>query len=263
MPSILEKIVAKRKIQVEETRRARPESLLKEMLETRTPIRDFAVCLHKNADKPAAVIAEIKRRSPSKGDLKPDLDPAKLASDYEKGQAVALSILTEPDFFAGSPEDLMAARSVTSLPVLRKDFIFSAYQVLESAAMGADAILLIARILDPYLHRDLAAMAGELGIGVLHEIHGEEEIFQVLEAKARLVGINNRDLSSFQTDIALAPRLAALLPEDVIPVALSGIRGPEDVAVSRRKGIHSFLVGESLVRSEDPAHDLRAMVQTS
>lgn len=262
MTSILKKIVEKRKLRIDEAQRERPEALLSAMLSQRPMIRNFGAGLHQNAQKPAAIMAEIKRRSPSKGELNPDLNPASLAKAYEKGGAAALSVLTEPDFFGGSLEDMQAARSATLLPVLRKDFIFTPYQVLESAAMGADAILLIARILDPKRHKELANLASELGLTVLHEIHGEEEIFQTLDAGARFVGINNRDLATFETDIRLAPRMASLLPKGVIAVALSGIRGPEDIAVSRHLGVHSFLVGESLVRSPDPEKDLKAMVES-
>lgn len=260
--SILKKIVEKRKLRIEEAQKKRSEALLADMLSQRPLLRNFGAGLHQNAQKPAALIAEIKRRSPSKGDLNPDLDPASLAKAYEKGGAAALSVLTEPDFFGGSLEDMQAARAATLLPVLRKDFIFHPYQVLESAVMGADAILLIARILDRTLHKELTALASDLGLQVLHEIHGEEEISQTLDAGARFVGINNRDLATFETDIRLAPRMASLLPQGVIPVALSGIRGPEDIAVSRHLGVHSFLVGESLVRSPDPKKDLKAMVES-
>ncbi|MCW7754129.1 indole-3-glycerol phosphate synthase TrpC [Desulfobotulus sp. H1] len=262
MTSILKKIIEKRKLRIEQAQRKQPEALLSDMLSQRSVIRDFGAGLHQNPEKPAAIMAEIKRRSPSKGDLNPDLDAASLAKAYENGGAVALSVLTEPDFFGGSIEDLKEARTATRLPVLRKDFIFHPYQVLESAVLGADAILLIARILEPKLHKELAALASELGLAVLHEIHGEEEIPQTLDAGARFVGINNRDLATFTTDIRMAPLMAALLPGGVIPVALSGIRGPEDIAVSRQLGVHSFLVGESLVLSHDPEKDLKAMVES-
>lgn len=251
--SILEKILEARKVRLEETKKRIPFASLEAGLSRRPAPRSFTEALYGATERKVAIIAEIKRCSPSRGNLAPDLDAALLAKEYEKGGAVALSILTEPDFFGGSEKDLMTARVATRLPVLRKDFIFSSYQVLESAVLGADAILLIARILSPEQLKDLATMAENLGMAVLHEINGENEIPAVLAAGARMVGINNRDLASFHTDVSRARRMAALLPENILPIALSGIRNGDDILATRKKGIRHFLVGEALVTNKNPA----------
>lgn len=252
-PSILDKILEHKKIRVEAAQKRMPVSVLEEALSQRPKTRNFAGRLHRQADRKAAIIGEIKRMSPSKGWLAPALDVEQTARAYEKGGAAAISVLTELDFFCGTAGDLMEAYGATRLPVLRKDFIFSPYQVLESAVLCADAILLIARILDPGLLKDLAAMAEDLGMDVLFEINSRDEIPAVLAANPNIIGINNRDLSSFHTDVSHAPRMADALPEDIILVALSGISAPDDIIMTRKLGIHSFLVGESLVKSKEPA----------
>ncbi|MDL2328193.1 indole-3-glycerol phosphate synthase TrpC [Desulfosarcina sp. OttesenSCG-928-A07] len=251
--SILGKILEHKKVRVESAKKTMPASALEEALSQRPALRNFAGGLHREKDQKAAIIAEIKRKSPSKGVLSPNLDAAKTAKNYENGGAAALSILTEADFFNGCTADLVKARNATDLPVLRKDFIFSSYQVLESAVLGADAILLIARMLDPGLLKDLAATAEALGMAVLHEINHADEIPAVLAANPKIIGINNRDLASFDTDVSHAPRLFQKLPDTVLPVALSGISTPDDIQMTRKQGIHSFLVGEALVKSSDPA----------
>ncbi|MDL2286340.1 indole-3-glycerol phosphate synthase TrpC [Desulfococcaceae bacterium OttesenSCG-928-F15] len=259
MPSILDKILEKKKARVEAVQKKIPASELEKGLSDRQQPRNFAGSLHKKADEKAAIIAEIKRSSPSKGAFARDLCAKDTAKAYEKGGAAAISVLTEMDFFSGNDGDLVEAHQASALPVLRKDFIFSPYQVLESAVLQADAILLIARILDPGLLKDLAAQAEEFGMDVLFEINDLGEIPAVLAAKPKILGINNRDLASFHTDIFLAPRLAAELPESLIPVALSGIRSAEDILATRKQGIHSFLVGEALVTSKNPASFLEEL----
>lgn len=257
--SILEKILERKKARLSEAKRNIPFEALEKRLSERESVRNFMEGLHRDKEKKAAIIAEIKRKSPSKGNLAPDLEVSHLAAEYEKGGAAALSVLTEQDFFGGSESDLLHARAATTLPVLRKDFIFSPYQVLESAVLGADAILLIARILDPMLLKELASMAEELGMTVLHEINGPDEIPAVLSANPKIVGINNRDLASFHTDISHAPAIAEMLPESVLPIALSGIQSRDDILSTRKQGIHSFLVGEALVKSENPALFLKEL----
>jgi indole-3-glycerol phosphate synthase len=205
------------------------------------------------------VIAEVKRRSPSKGDLAPELDPARLAADYEAGGATALSVLTDRDFFGGSPQDLVAARGAVGLPVLRKDFTVSAHDVVDARLMGADGVLLIVAALDDAELADFSALARELGLDALVETHDEGEIDRALAVGADLIGVNQRDLVTFAVDTARAVRVAAALPAGVVRVAESGITGPADAAVLRRAGYHAVLVGESLVRSGDPRRAVFAL----
>lgn len=199
-----------------------------------------------------AVIAEVKRRSPSKGDLAPDLDPAQLARRYQDGGATCLSVLTDGEFFGGSPADLAAAREAVTIPVLRKDFTVSAHDVVDARLMGADCVLLIVAALDDAELRDLVALAGELGLDALVETHDEAEIERALAAGAELVGVNQRDLVTFEVDTERAVRVVANLPAGVVRVAESGITEPSQAATLHQAGYHAVLVGESLVRSGDP-----------
>jgi indole-3-glycerol phosphate synthase len=206
-----------------------------------------------------AVIAEIKRRSPSRGDLAPDLIAADLAGLYEDGGAAALSVLTDAEFFAGSPADLTEARMACELPVLRKDFTVDARDVLDARVMGADAVLLIVAALDDGELRDLLALAVDVGLDALVEVHDEVETDRALTAGATCVGVNQRDLTTFTVDRTLAQRLRPRLGPDVVTVAESGVTGPEDAAVLTHAGYSAVLVGEALVTSADPAAALRAL----
>jgi indole-3-glycerol phosphate synthase len=206
-----------------------------------------------------AVIAEVKRRSPSKGELAPDLVPEALAKAYAIGGAACISVLTEEAFFAGSAGDLTAARSACDLPVLRKDFTVSARDVCDARLMGADAVLLIVAALDDAELRAFHDLATELDLDALVEVHDEAELERALAAGATLVGVNQRDLVTFEVDTERAARLAGALPADAVAVAESGIRGPGDAAVLRDAGYHAVLVGESLVTSADPAAAVRAL----
>jgi indole-3-glycerol phosphate synthase len=206
------------------------------------------------------IIAEVKRASPSKGPIRPDLDPGKLAGSYATGGAAAISVLTDAPYFMGSLADLAAARAAVALPVLRKDFILSDYQVYESRAWEADALLLIVRILPRQQLQALYKLSKSLKMDVLLEIHDESELQTARAVGARLIGINNRNLKSFDTDTRTAMRLADRLGPGRIPVAASGITGKADIALNLAAGINSFLVGESLVRAKDPANMLREMV---
>jgi indole-3-glycerol phosphate synthase len=199
-----------------------------------------------------AVIAEVKRRSPSKGALAPDLDPADLAAEYEAGGASCVSVLTDAAHFGGSVADLQAARAGCSLPVLRKDFTVSVRDVCDARAMGADAVLLIAAALDDAELRDFAALATELGFDALVEIHDEAELERAMAVGADLIGVNQRDLVTFEVDTARAVRLAPRMPAGVVRVAESGIRDASDAARLAEAGYHAILVGESLVTSGDP-----------
>ena len=223
------------------------------------PTRGFSRALR---DEPnLAVIAEIKRRSPSKGDLDAELDPAGLAVTYARGGASCLSVLTDAEFFGGSAADLRAARDATSLPVLRKDFTVAAHDVADARLMGADAVLLIAAALERSELIALHRLAVELGLDVLVEIHDEPELDVAVEAGAALVGVNQRDLVTFEVDHDRAARIAAAIPDGILKVAESGVRGPEDARRLADAGYDAILVGETLVTSADPAAALVALMR--
>ncbi len=220
--------------------------------------RDFASGLRRE-DARLAVIAELKRRSPSKGDLDPMLDPAAKAASYERGGAAALSVLTDGPYFGGTIADLDAARAATSLPALRKDFTIDEIQVLEARAIGADAVLLIVAALDDERLGDLHDAATDLGLAVLVETHDEREIDRALAIGARIVGINSRSLQTFAEDLAIAERLVTRIPPDVIRVAESAVRSGEDARRMAAAGFDAVLVGEALVRATDPEALCREM----
>lgn len=224
------------------------------------PARGFRTALAAVfADGDLAVIAEVKRRSPSKGDLFAGLDPVAVASAYEAGGAACLSVLTDERWFGGSAADLRSARGAVALPVIRKDFTVCAHDVADARLMGADAVLLIAAALDDAELADLHALAGELGLDALVEVHDEAEATRAVAIGADLVGVNQRDLVTFQVDTARAVRVAPSLPEGVVRVAESGVTGPGDAAVLAEAGYHAVLVGEHLVRSGDMAAATRAL----
>ncbi len=221
------------------------------------PTRGFAAALA--AVDGLGVISEVKRRSPSKGDLFADLDPARLADDYESGGATCLSVLTDEEFFGGSAADLAAARGGCSLPVLRKDFTVSEADVLDARLMGADAVLLIAAALDDEELARFHTLALAVGLDALVEIHDEVELERALAIGARLVGVNQRNLVTFEVDTERAVRMAPQIPDGVLRVAESGVRGPPDARLLREAGYHAVLVGESLVTSGDAAAAVRAL----
>lgn len=245
----LNKIVEQKKEEVTAARKRVPEARLREDAFIHRDRRPFL----KNLERPGInIIAEIKRASPSKGPICPDLDPAAYAQEYEQGGAAALSVLTDTPHFQGSFEDLKRAREAVSLPVLRKDFLIDPYQIYESAVLNADAVLLIVRILSREQLQDYLALCDELKLDVLVEVHSEEDIASATRAGARLVGINNRNLRSFETNIERAMNMVSLLEPGQTAVAESGIKGPEDIRKLQNSGIHNFLIGESLVRASDP-----------
>lgn len=207
-----------------------------------------------------AVIAEIKRRSPSKGDLNKDLDPADWASRYEQGGATCLSVLTDTEHFAGSIEDLQTARKHCGLPVLRKDFTVALADVCDAKLMGADCVLLIAAALDDAMLRDCLVVSRLVGLDALVEIHDESELERAINFGADLIGVNQRDLVTFQVDQQRAVRMAALFPDDVVSVAESGVRGRNDASALRDAGYDAVLVGEHLVTSLDPIAALQDLI---
>ncbi len=222
------------------------------------PPRDFA----SGVGRPGlGVIAEVKRASPSRGPIAPDLEPGTLAAAYEAGGASCVSVLTDREFFSGSPEDLVAARAGTSLPVLRKDFTVSAADVHDARIMGADAVLLIVAALGRLELEELHGTAIDLGLTALVEVHDEPEAQRALEIGAGVIGVNQRDLVTFSVDTDRAVRVGRQLPDDVLRVAESGIERPSDLAVLQTAGFDAVLVGESLVRSADPRAAVAAMVE--
>lgn len=222
--------------------------------------RGFAAAIEARIERDEpAVIAEIKKASPSKGVIRPQLDPAFVAKSYAKGGATCLSVLTDADFFQGSADYLAMAREACELPVLRKDFIIDPYQVYEARLMGADCILLIVAALDDGPLLDLTMLAAELDMDVLVEVHDEEELERALALPAPLVGINNRSLRTFETSLDTSESLRDIVPYDRTLVTESGIRTPEDVVRMRDAGIDAFLVGEAFMRAEDPGKELKRL----
>jgi indole-3-glycerol phosphate synthase len=237
----------------------RPLGSLRRTAERSDPVRGFTAALAGRAEVGLGVIAEVKRRSPSRGDIDTSLDPAAAARDYAAGGATCLSVLTDRDFFSGSPEDLAAARGATDLPVLRKDFTVSVADLYDARIMGADAVLLIvAALSDDELAR-FSDTAGELGLDALVEVHDEAELERALAAAPRLVGVNQRDLETFEVDGQRAERVGAGIPTGVLAVAESGIRDGDDAARLAAAGFAAVLVGESLVRAGDRAAAVAAL----
>jgi indole-3-glycerol phosphate synthase len=256
---ILERIVEEKRVEVEAAQRKIPLKKLRQAAEERTDVRPFFEALETPGPSGVNIIAEIKRASPSKGIIREDLEPTGLAAAYAAGGAAALSVLTERRFFHGSPEDLKLARAACALPVLRKDFLFQDYQLYESAAMGADAVLLIVRILDRQRLVDLIQMASSLRLTVLMEIYTEADAESAARAGARLIGINNRNLQSFETDLCHTLKLLPLLQPGQVAVAASGIRSRTDIQNFQNHGVFNFLIGESLVRSKSPTAFLKEL----
>jgi indole-3-glycerol phosphate synthase len=206
------------------------------------------------------VIAECKRRSPSRGVLRADYEPAAIARTYAEAGAAAVSVLTEPTFFDGALEHLAAVRSAVDLPVLRKDFIVSEYQVLEAKAAGADAVLLIVAALDPSQLRSLADCAAEWGMDVLVEVHNAQELSAALDSGAQIIGVNNRNLRTLEVDVTASEELIAVMPRNVVAVSESGLRTPDDLARLRQLGYRAFLIGERLMTAPDPGGALRELL---
>jgi indole-3-glycerol phosphate synthase len=257
---ILARILATKAKEVAVARAARPDARVRAAAEAMPPPRDFVRALRsKIAVGRPAVIAEIKKASPSKGVLRPIFDPPAIARRYEAGGAACLSVLTDRDYFQGAPEFLTAARTACSLPALRKDFTVDEYQVVEARALGADCILLIVAALDDARLAALESCAQDLGMAVLVEVHDAIELERALKLRTPLVGINNRNLKTFavtlQTTLDLLPRM----PREKLVITESGIQSPADVARLRAQGVHAFLVGEAFMRAADPGAALAAL----
>jgi indole-3-glycerol phosphate synthase len=257
---ILSRIVAQKKDEVASSARRRPLPTLRDQALAAGRRRPFFDALKHPGPTGVNIIAEIKRASPSKGILSENLDAARTAQVYHAGGAAALSVLTDRMFFNGGPEDLQRARAAAPLPVLRKDFLIDEYQIYESVVMGADAVLLICRILSPGQLNELLRLCGELDVDTLVEIHTRADLEMARNARAPLVGINNRNLKTFETDLSTAMEMARVLNPEQVPVAASGIEGPADIRLNLEAGIYNFLIGETLVRADDARLALQAMV---
>jgi indole-3-glycerol phosphate synthase len=255
--TILDRILQAKRVEVDRARASEQQAAIEARARKASPPRDFVGALRARIDGgQAGVIAEVKRASPSKGLLRPDFDPAAIAKSYEKWGAACMSVLTDKEFFQGSADHLLAARDACMLPVLRKDFVVDPYQVFESRALGADSILLIASCLSAHEMVELEKAAQALGMAVLVEVHDGAELEKALVLKTPLIGVNNRDLRSFETRVENTLDLLPQIPPERIVVTESGIGSRADVDRLRRSGVNAFLVGEAFMRAPDPGSAL-------
>ena len=261
MNDILRKIEAYKRREITESKVRVPRATLEREIRDQSPPRGFVKALERAIEAGRfALIAEIKRASPSKGLIRDDFEPTAIARCYQEGGATCLSVITDAPSFRGAPQHLMEARAATPLPILRKDFLFDPYQVYEARAWGADCILIIMAAIDDETARTLNKTAHDLGLDVLIEIHDERELERALTLEARLIGVNNRDLRTFETSLAVCERLMPLVPPDRIVVAESGIGSHGDCRRLADAGVQAFLVGETLMRQKDLTSATRALL---
>ncbi len=260
IPTILEKIKAYKLDHVEACKIARPLAEIEAAAKTAPPIRPFGDALAKAIQGGYGLIAEIKKASPSKGLIRAEFDPPELAKAYENGGATCLSVLTDGPSFQGDDAYLVAAREAVSLPVLRKDFMYDPYQIVEARALGADCILIIMASVSDSQAAELEAAASDWGMDTLIEVHNREELDRALHLKSRLVGINNRDLHTFETTLDTTRNLIKHIPENRLIVSESGLTGPKELAELAMYGARCFLIGEVLMRQEDVAQATRALL---
>jgi len=259
---ILNKILAVKREEVAAASSSKPLAAIRAAAEAQTAPRDFVGAIRtKVGAGGTAVISEIKKASPSKGVIRPDFRPAEIAADYERHGATCLSVLTDRQFFQGAPDYLQQARAACALPVLRKDFTIGAYQVYEARAMGADTILLIVAALSDALMAELEDLALSLGMAVLVESHDAGELDRALKLKTPLIGINNRNLRTFEVNLDTTLSQLARIPRDRIVITESGILTPADVTLMRRHGVNAFLVGEAFMRAPSPGAELARLFQ--
>jgi len=257
LPTVLEKIISRKAEEVAERKTLRSQSELELLLPAVDAPRGFARAMQETvAAGRSAVIAEVKKASPSKGVIRENFDPAQIARSYELGGACCLSVLTDIDFFQGSDAYMQQARAACSLPVIRKDFMIDPYQVVEARALGADCILLIVAALDDGLMHELSDTAKEVGLDVLVEVHDAAELERALTLDTPLVGVNNRNLHNFETSLQTTIDLLDRMPDDRLVVTESGIHLPEDVALMKQHDVHAFLVGEAFMRADEPGKKL-------
>ncbi len=258
--NVLDRIVATKRAEIAAARATATDARMRALAAAAPPVRDFGASMRAAiAAGRAAVIAEIKKASPSRGVIRADFDPPAIAASYAGAGAACLSVLTDAPYFQGSPDYLRAARAACALPVLRKDFMVDAWQVTEARAMGADCILLIVAALDQALMLDLEAQALALGMAVLVEVHDEAELDRALALRTPLLGVNNRDLRTFETRLDTTLRLAPRVPADRLLITESGILQRADVERMRAAGVHAFLVGEAMMRAPDPGAALQEL----
>ena len=259
-PDILKKIIARKHEEVAERSAKVSIDDLKQQIKSASPVRPFVGSMEeKIASGRAAVISEIKKASPSKGVLRQDFNPAEIAKSYASNGAACLSVLTDRDYFQGHEDYLVQAREACDLPAIRKDFIIDPYQVYEARAIGADCILLIVSALGDQQMGALMELAHELGMDVLIEVHDREELDRALKFDTRLIGINNRNLRTFEVSLDTTLELLDVIPDDRIVVTESGILSPHDVKLMREHNVHAFLVGEAFMRADDPGAELAAL----
>ncbi|MDH3934327.1 MAG: indole-3-glycerol phosphate synthase TrpC [Gammaproteobacteria bacterium] len=256
-PDILRKILDRKAVEVAACKRNVALDVVKQQAADASPVRGFKAALQEKINAGlAAVIAEIKQASPSRGILREDFDPEQIAVSYEHGGAACLSVLTDVDFFKGADAYLQQARAACSLPVLRKDFVIDPYQVYEARALGADCVLLIVAALDDALLQELLQLAGALGMDALVEVHDAAELQRALAIPATLLGINNRDLRTFETSLETTLGFLQQIPDDRLVVTESGIHSVDDVALMRSSGVGCFLVGEAFMKAPEPGDKL-------
>ncbi|MBI3333583.1 MAG: indole-3-glycerol phosphate synthase TrpC [Candidatus Omnitrophica bacterium] len=245
----LEEIAAYKRQEVADAKRARPAAQLERALKQRPPVRGFQQAIRREGS--LSLIAEVKRASPSAGQIRPGADAVSIAKSYAQAGAQAISVLTDSKFFSGSLGDLTAVKEAVALPILRKDFLLEEYHLLEAAAAGADALLLIVAILEPQALRRLLVLTRDLSLDALVEVHTERELGEALEAGAGIVGINNRDLATLEVELKTTERLIRRLPGEKTAVSESGIRSRADLEFIRRQGVHAVLIGEELMSAGD------------
>ncbi len=257
---ILNRILRRKIEEIAVCKRQAPLDQLRRQLEAATAPRGFISALRdKQSSGLAAVIAEIKKASPSKGVIREDFDPVQIAKSYARGGAACISVLTDRDYFQGHDDYLVAARNACLLPVIRKDFIIDAYQVYEARALGADCILLIVAALEDMALKDLYCLSSELGMDTLVEVHDQQELERAMHLDLDILGINNRNLHTFETSLSTTLDLLDQIPESCLLVTESGIHSSEDVQLMRDHGVNSFLVGEAFMRAEEPGAELKAL----